>query len=335
MKKKGFFRESGRWLLLAGVFFCQSVLAGAIQSDGADYWAGETIYIGDVNLDTNTLDFSYEKTYDNTAAITEYKGFEQDIVIPEKLDYLPVKEIRSLKIRQESTMVYSIEIPKTVEKIADGAFSECDTLLRFIVPADHPFFVCFDGILYEKKEKALVCCPQGYWSGSLVVPNGVRSIRSKAFYGAYGIQSLQLPGSIQKIEGSAFLGCSPYLEVLPAQDSYFAMIGDALVDQSTGTLIRVFCEYGGTYTVPDGVTAVGAYAFAETCGISKVVVPDGVIYIGDHAFDGAADLMSLELPDTVRYVGPDAFENCPALTITWRDNAYLQEYCDLYGVDYQ
>ncbi len=71
-------------------------------------------------------------------------------------------------------------------------------------------------------------------------------------------------------------------------------------------------------TVPDGVTAVGEYAFYQCRSIRKVILPDGVTAIGKGAFWDCRYLESIHIPDSLISVGTMAFQCCyslPELTL--------------------
>ena len=46
-----------------------------------------------------------------------------------------------------------------------------------------------------------------------------------------------------------------------------------------------FAQCGLTeYTIPDGVTSIGGYAFYYCSSLTSITIPDGVTSIGDYAF---------------------------------------------------
>ena len=66
--------------------------------------------------------------------------------------------------------------------------------------------------------------------------------------------------------------------------------------------------------IEDGVTSVGAYAFAECYNLTSVTIAPSVQKIGAHAFDGCESLVSFALPAAVHTIGVNAFFGCHALT---------------------
>ncbi len=64
------------------------------------------------------------------------------------------------------------------------------------------------------------------------------------------------------------------------------------------------------YTVPTGVTAIGAHAFFGCSNLRSVKIPDGVRSIGDRAFACCDELDDVTIPDGVTSIGADAFSCC-------------------------
>ncbi|MBR2254515.1 MAG: leucine-rich repeat protein [Candidatus Methanomethylophilaceae archaeon] len=71
------------------------------------------------------------------------------------------------------------------------------------------------------------------------------------------------------------------------------------------------CDYSSV-VIPDGVTAIGAYAFADS-GLVSVNIPDSVTSIGDFAFYSCFSLESIILPDSVENLGTGVFMQCSAM----------------------
>ncbi len=66
--------------------------------------------------------------------------------------------------------------------------------------------------------------------------------------------------------------------------------------------------------LPDGVTKIGAIAFAENKAIALTAIPDGVTSIGNKAFQSCYNLALTSLPASVTSIGNYAFQSCYALT---------------------
>jgi len=86
-------------------------------------------------------------------------------------------------------------------------------------------------------------------------------------------------------------------------------------------------------TLPSGLRQIGDEAFAGM-NMEKVVLPDGVTAIGARAFADCESLVSINLPDSVSFIADDAFSGCDNLTVTVSGTGYALEWCKRNKVEY-
>lgn len=67
-------------------------------------------------------------------------------------------------------------------------------------------------------------------------------------------------------------------------------------------------------TLPDGITAIGPYAFSWNMTLQSITIPDGVTRIEERAFQQCLNLTEIQIPDTVTFIGEHAFGDCENLT---------------------
>lgn len=70
----------------------------------------------------------------------------------------------------------------------------------------------------------------------------------------------------------------------------------------------------GDYTIPEGVSAIGALAFSDCGSMTGINLPDSVTSIGSHAFYRCVSLTSINIPDNVTTIGNYAFSGCRLMT---------------------
>ena len=88
-------------------------------------------------------------------------------------------------------------------------------------------------------------------------------------------------------------------------------------------------------TLPDGVTAIGDWAFSDCRSLTQVTIPDSVTAVGYGVFYDCTRLKQIILPASVSSIGEDAFENCNNLSITLKRNSYAEDYAIDNNIPYQ
>ena len=71
-------------------------------------------------------------------------------------------------------------------------------------------------------------------------------------------------------------------------------------------------KYEKHYTIPEGVTTIGSYAFKNS-SLSSIAFPDSITMIDDHAFFGCWNLESCIIPEGVTEIADGLFFGCGKL----------------------
>ena len=231
---------------------------------------------------------------------------------------------------------------------------------------------------YDTDTKALTITGSGdmYWSGerpwaqvageitSVSLPDGLTSIRYRAFDDCDALTSITIPNSVTSIGDNAFRGCSSLTSVT---------IGNSVT--SIGNEAFYDCSSLTSVTIPNSVTSIGGCAFqycsslttvnytgdvASWCDIyfednganpmseadrfyindqeiKNLVIPNSVERINNNAFSGC-NFTSVTIPNSVTSIGDYAFEDCSRVTMqgttpplisvgTFSDNATIFVPC--------
>ncbi|MBR0515018.1 MAG: leucine-rich repeat domain-containing protein [Clostridia bacterium] len=171
-------------------------------------------------------DYQYTLQEDGTACITDYNGNEAEVILPDTLDGIPVTAVGEVAF----AMLYdlkSVTIPSSVTAIGDSAFFGCTALESVTIPDSivklgaNPFIYCekladieispenpnyeiVDGMVFDKNEHRLICCPGGVGYTSYTIPEGTEIIGEAAFYGCSRISTIHIPDTVTTIEEEAF-----------------------------------------------------------------------------------------------------------------------------------
>ena len=163
----------------------------------------------------------------------------------------------------------------------------------------------------------------------LKLSDALTTIPGSAFKGCVGLSgSLVIPNSVTEIGEQAFQNCTGFYGTLTLS-SKLKTIGEYAFNQSrfTGTLklpnsltdigIAAFmdCKYFTSLELSNALSVIPKHAFKGCVGLSgSLVIPDGVKAIGEYAFYGCSFTGSLTLPSSVTTIEQSAFLSCQGFT---------------------
>lgn len=179
----------------------------------------------------------------------------------------------------------------------------------------------------------------------------VKEIGGKAFLACNNIRSVFIPNSIISIHPDAFSYCYNLtaLHADPNNTRYCSK--DGVLFSKDQTVLTHYPQgiQNAKYTVPDGVTRIGSYAFFNQSYLTEVDIPNSVTVIAPHAFEGAfiqsvvlpanltaigenaftgAFIQSVAIPAKVERIGSSAFSGCKDLTsVTIADGVKYIDSC--------
>ena len=186
-----------------------------------------------------------------------------------------------------------------VDCIGDSAFYGCKGLTSITIP----------NTVTSIGAEAFTYC---YCLTSITIPSSVTSIGDCAFAYCKGLTSITIPNSVTSIVGGAFVWCKGITSIIveKGNGTYDSRNNcNAIIETAKNTLIAG-CK---NTTIPNSVTSIGDYAFADCSGLTSITIPTSVTSIGDCAFYGCDGLTSITIPDSVTSIGDGAFEWCSAL----------------------
>ena len=151
---------------------------------------------------------------------------------------------------------------------------------------------------------------------SVTIGSGVTSIGDYAFYKCSSITSITIPDAVTSIGSNAFCYCSKLTSVTVSEGNTAYTSVDGVL--YTYDMTELICYPAGktdtSFTIPDGVTSIGSYAFCNCSSLTSITIPDGVTSIGNYTFYYCSSLTSITIPDGVTSIGSYAFYDCSSLT---------------------
>lgn len=153
------------------------------------------------------------------------------------------------------------------------------------------------------------------YTGSLTIPDSVVEIGKRAFYQCENLNgTLTLGKGLRTIGERAFTDCS-FSGGLTIPEGVTEIAEGAFCSSSKYSSSPAPGKITGTLTLPSTLKTIGSYAFAYEGFSGELLIPDGVTSIGANAFakcDGFGGTLSL--PDSVKTVGESAFYQCEGFT---------------------
>ena len=138
---------------------------------------------------------------------------------------------------------------------------------------------------------------------NVIIPDGISSIDSYAFFGCDSLTSITIPDSVTSIGSFAFQGCTSLASI-------------TIPESVTSICSYAFdgCTSLTSITIPNSVTSIDYYAFGNCSSLTSITIPDSVTSIDSCAFRDCKSLTSITIPDSVTSIGGWAFYNCSSLT---------------------
>ena len=141
------------------------------------------------------------------------------------------------------------------------------------------------------------------FAGSLTLGSSVETIGINAFFSAGFTGSLTIPNSVETIENSAFRNCTGFNGNLTIGNSV-ETIGESAFQACTG--------FNGSLTIGNSVKTIGVGAFSNCTGFTgSLNISNSVETIGESAFYSCSGFTgSLIIPNSVKTIEAEAFQNC-------------------------
>ncbi len=192
----------------------------------------------------------------------------------------------------------SITIPKDVISIPAAAFANAHGITNVTVAEDNQVYYSHLGkIIIEKDSQRLI-----YGLSGAQIPEGVKIIGHSAFSILQFSGEITFPSSLTTIEDQAFRFSRLTTLVLP---NNVTKIG-AYAFANCSNLIAV--------TLSENLKVIPNSAFNLCYQLATLTLPDGVTMIQEHAFKECEALATVEFSASLIAIGRGAFRQCPALS---------------------
>lgn len=200
----------------------------------------------------------------------------------------------------------SIKLPSSLTAIQTYAFSHCENLRDIKIPnsitviSAYAFEYCYklSNVILPNLLQTIGNYSFRYCSElkNITIPNSVTGIGTGAFVFCSSLTSITIPNNVTSIGNSAFAGCVSLVSFV-SNGTYTTLDNGRLL--MLGTEINSAAMGGlSSYTIPNGVTSIGVYAFSGRTNLKSISISSSVTTIKNSAFQ-ASGLTSIVIPQNV------------------------------------
>lgn len=294
------------------------------EGNSVNPWLLTDTYEAYAYFATDVLSFTLRE--DGTYSVQKGAYFNKFAVVtvPETYNGAKVSVISASAFAYASG-IKIINIPDTIEIIEVGtAFTGASKLEEINIyetgNAVSPRYSSHEGVLYSQDVAGLELAvfPSGK-SGEYVIYDGTKLIGSRAFYNAYNVTSVTIPGSVAIIMPSAFMGCRN-IETLTILDSDNP-------NEESGLKIADHAFYNltnlTTVNLPARLSSFSPAMFSSTGKLSTInIAKGGSMYASKNG------MVTNAAGDTLIYCpsGRTGYVRIPAGIATIAAGSFMQHY---------
>ena len=270
-------------------------------------------------IESPAADFQYEVSQDGKYVyINQYVGTSETVVIPSKIDGLPVISLKGVfendMVKQgvfEGSNIKSVTIPESVTAIGLCAFKDCAELTQVTVSGN------LNRILSNTFRNCVKLESIDFSRTKL------KTISTSAFYGCTGLSEIKFSNELTEIEQGAFYDCTALLE-LDFPDS-LEKIGNSAFKNCTSLK---------TVVIPEKLKLISlsASSFYNVPSLEKIIFKEGRKEINGYAFFSITSNPEITIPKSVEKFSPYPFFIYGGAKIVFLGNCpEIVEKTDFYG----
>ena len=290
-------------------------------------WNTKTGATFTVTVAAATSKFDFDET---TGTIKEYNGTDTVVVIPSKINGVPVEAINNAAF--PNSAVTSVTIPDSVTSIHDVSFFNCSQLTNISIP-NSVTYIGYSAFSYCTSLKSITLpsslstISRALFSGcsqltTIHIPDSVSSIQFYAFHDCENLKTIRIPVSVTSIRDFAFDGCPSSMTVTyPGSKKQW----DDIDKGSNNDVLEnnLICAMLEATFDPDNGESISTQTidrggkFTEPAAPSKENHTFAGWYNGDEKFDFGADTTN----------APNVLE----LVAKWEKSKYTVQFVSDYG----
>lgn len=298
--------------------------------------------------------WGYKKEENGTLTITNYKGTELEVTVPDKIGKNTVAAIgkhafsacyysaRTSEQVEHHDKIKKIILPETIQEIREGAFYNMTALTEIKIPKE----------VRAIGENAFASCESLKY---LVLPKNLEKIGARAFYEMPALEEIQIPEGVREVGTEAFAKCDALVKLTFSNN--LKKIGERafadcyqLKEINLGESVEEIGSYAfdscialKNITIPGTVTAIKKCTFYECSALESAKICEGVEEIAEGVFFQCPNLKEVFIPQSVQQLKSkkhisgkcDVFEACPNVTVICPLKSKAEAYCKRRGFRFQ
>jgi len=252
-------------------------------------------------------------TFDEGCLISEVESLTS-IVVLDKV-YTTYHSIIDLKYYDELNYV----------EIRDFAFANCELLTSIALPSrlsqfnpriiegsnqisdisifgESGAYQIVDQVMYSYDLTELIYYPGGLTATSYTIADTTESIEARAFVND-SLVTINIPYTVDYIEMGAFAYATSLEQFAITGESSDYHVIDGVLFKNTTLISYPANKAGSSYDIPNDITCIYDYAFANNKNLETLNLNDQITWIESYAFMGTQKITRLDWPSSVVNIG--------------------------------
>ena len=203
------------------------------------------------------------------------------------------KDLTNGSIFSGCTKLESITLPANLISINGQAFRGCTALREVIFEGESQLESIVDLAFYECTSLA-----------EIDLPDTLTSIGTEAFYSS-GLTSITIPAGVNYLGRSVFKNCAALESVVIGDNSQLEIIDEAMFYQCIALESIDFGENSK-------ISYIATYAFGECTSLTEISIPDSVTTMGNYVFANNSELTAVYIGagSKLTSIGGWTFDGC-------------------------
>lgn len=265
----------------------------------------DNIYYNIISQEDKTCEVTYK-------ASTAY-SYTGDVVIPSVVKYneIDYKVIGIGKSTFYCCKMNTVQLPATIEYIAEQAFMSTYNLSSIIIPES----VTKIGNSAFYNSKALTSVD--------IIGEGLKEIGNQAFYDCLLLKEFYMPNSVVSVGElcfSQYFNKTHCLEKVHLSESLQTIPGG--IFNGCNNLLSV--------NIPSKIEVIGKGAFLGCTSLQEIIFPDKLEVIGNAAFRDCNSLTTIRIPNSVTSIEESAFAGSANFKLIEIGNSLI-DISDVFG----